>query len=377
MQRRNLLLGLGGAAAGSALLGSGAVSELTAERSINVSVAEDSQGLIALESTGSTYSNEYFDGTSSTSAVIDLGNPDNGLSNPTGINYDSEAYFDDLFAIKNRSASATDVTLPVNSAGNGDSDGAFENDDDLNVELYQGNRSTGSFQLISDVSPLTLQTGESKNVGIRVRVPPKSDDSLEDKAQQSLSGDLQLTAESRVTLSENIGNDAAISYRGGTPVRPKIASEGKPDELDLGFTFDTVNDEEATFVFVEFNGDALVPKDGGNVADYMDGDSINVGNSLDVSSVSLVNRGDDDGDSATATTGPNGETTADFAVIKIEMQDPIVSQSDSRDTALNSFLVQLEDQTGPSAEVNVRLETASTRSSGSKIAETGFVSLNN
>lgn len=367
MQRRNLLLGLGSATAASALLGSGAVTELTAERGIAIQVAQDAQGLLALTGiSDSTNSTQFFDGGNDpSSALIDIGATNNGGSNTNakGINYNSEAHYDDVFQLENRAENALDVSLPV---GN---DNTIQNVDGFNVDLYEGERATaGAIELLDQNSPLSLQVGESKNIGVRVQVPPRGD--LADQNVQTINGDISLTADTRETRVENAGGSADISYQNNSPRVASSASAGSADSLNLDFTFTTVNDEEAQSILVQFNGDALVEESSsGSVAGFIDGDSINVGNSLDVSSVKEVNRNDDDsgGDERTAQ-GPGG---SDSAEIRINLQDPVVSQSDSPDTVLNAFKVDLEADSSPNTDVNVQLED----SSKDVIAQTEFQTL--
>ena len=381
MQRRNLLLGLGSATAASALLGSGAVTELTAERGIAVDVATDANGLIALQSVPkSTNSSKYFNGDGE-SALIDLQKANLG-GGAQGINFDSTAYFDDVFKVVNQSANSVNVQLPV---GDDADPSGSQNSDELsssnfNIELYQGNRAEFSgtptealnspdsdISLVAANSPLRIAPGTEEKVGVKITVPPEDDFSDGNPADQPITGDITLTAQTRESLAENVSDTgASIQYESfdtGTVDAPKIATRSNPDTLDLTVNFDAVDNNEFDEILVEFNNDALVAKSGGNIADFVQADSLNValsGSSLDVTSVTEASRTDVDG---------NGESAA----ILVTMGDRIVSQTDSPRITIDSFLVELEDQSrSTSTEAQVTFQ----QSFDSATVTTGFTQLN-
>ena len=94
MNRRNVLVGLGGiVAGGGALLGTGAFSTVEADRTVTIGVAEDSAALIGLEPGNSEYVTTDGDGR----LEINLSEDDLGA----GINVDADLTIDDAFTVTN------------------------------------------------------------------------------------------------------------------------------------------------------------------------------------------------------------------------------------------------------------------------------------
>lgn len=114
MNRRNVLLGLGTiVAGGGAVLGSGAFSQVEADRTVTIDVAGDASALVALEV------DQDYD-TGGDEAGIDL-SADN-LGDADGLNRNGTTTFDAMLAVTNQHDSAVDFTLPDES-GPASSDG--------------------------------------------------------------------------------------------------------------------------------------------------------------------------------------------------------------------------------------------------------------
>ena len=103
--RRNVLIGLGGiVATGGAVLGTGAFTTVTAERTVNVETAGDASAFLGLEpaARNGTPENPYVEQTDAGTVQISLENPngDNG-ANATGVNVNAETVFRNLVTITN------------------------------------------------------------------------------------------------------------------------------------------------------------------------------------------------------------------------------------------------------------------------------------
>jgi hypothetical protein len=105
VRRRRVLTALGTAAAGgSAVLGTGAFTSVEADRSVDVSAADDTDALLALRPADGPNSAlaETIDGTLS----LDLSAADGG----PGVNPDALTVFDDVFTVTNRGTDAVELT---------------------------------------------------------------------------------------------------------------------------------------------------------------------------------------------------------------------------------------------------------------------------
>lgn len=109
MNRRNVLIGLGTVAAGGgAVLGSGAFSQVEAERTVNVNSDADASALLALAVASTTL--EGAEGSADEVIAFELGN---------GVNLDAVTRFDGAFEVTNNSDDAVDVA--IEDAASGDS----------------------------------------------------------------------------------------------------------------------------------------------------------------------------------------------------------------------------------------------------------------
>jgi hypothetical protein len=96
MKRRNVLVGTSGVVGGGAILGTGAFSTASARREMEVTVADDAEGLIALrpgEESGAVVDDE------GEAIRIDFGSDE---VPGEGANVDTEFTFDDLLEVRNQ-----------------------------------------------------------------------------------------------------------------------------------------------------------------------------------------------------------------------------------------------------------------------------------
>jgi hypothetical protein len=128
MQRRKFLLGMGSVAAGgAAAMGSGAFTQVSANRGVKVNLAGDSNALLGLKSSSSRNRNdEYvvYEGDSTLS--IDISSSNSNIIGK-GINDDAVTVIRDMFDIVNQAPNPVFVWHETN-ANDGDSDGNDGND---------------------------------------------------------------------------------------------------------------------------------------------------------------------------------------------------------------------------------------------------------
>jgi hypothetical protein len=111
MDRRSLLVGVGGlVAGGGALLGTGAFTTVTAERTVNVETAGDANAFLGIEpfetdNEESDNAAEYVD-TSGETVVIDITGTDEGA---TGVNEDAITALDRLLKVTNNGTQTVQV----------------------------------------------------------------------------------------------------------------------------------------------------------------------------------------------------------------------------------------------------------------------------
>jgi hypothetical protein len=101
MQRRKLLTAMGSlAAGGAAAMGTGAFTSVSANRTVNVSVADDANALLALEQAGTGPNSQYAE-VSDGEVTIDLDNSDTA-NGGSGVNGNAVTNVLDIFKIRNQ-----------------------------------------------------------------------------------------------------------------------------------------------------------------------------------------------------------------------------------------------------------------------------------
>jgi hypothetical protein len=111
MNRRKLLIGLGAAAGAGGVLGSGAFTSVTANRTAKVEVVDDASAYLALEST-SEPNGAYADG-SGDQLELDFSSDNETDKGGKGLGDDSVYTFDDVFKITNQGTQGVGVTATV------------------------------------------------------------------------------------------------------------------------------------------------------------------------------------------------------------------------------------------------------------------------
>ena len=167
--RRSVLIGLGSlVAGGGALLGTGAFTTVTAERTVNVQTAGDGSAFLGL--TAARAGGDFVDTTGDTIS-IELGT--NSAGNGTGLNENAITTFRNLVTVTNngtQNITALNLTMDVSGGSNSvTADSTFE----FTVSPSNGNGSQGVISnggniLTSGGAGGTLAPGSSVNFGILI-----------------------------------------------------------------------------------------------------------------------------------------------------------------------------------------------------------------
>lgn len=174
MKRRQLLAGLGAAAAGSAAIGTGAFTSATANRSVSVSVADENKAYLALSPAGDDDENSTFvsqDNTANNELSVDINDATGTQDNGDGVGLDSVYTFDSVFQVENQGTQEVDVSIGTLEDEDFDPDASG-----LTVEFYDGTDSSTSLDS-STGTPVTLGTGTSVDIGMKIETDePNLDD---------------------------------------------------------------------------------------------------------------------------------------------------------------------------------------------------------
>ncbi|QWC18720.1 hypothetical protein [Halorubrum sp. 2020YC2] len=119
MERRKFVVGLGALASGSAAaMGTGAFTSVTANRQVDVKVAEDANAYLGLQNSGDA-NDPYFDASGDEYSVDFNSIPDdttNGTAGGSGVNPNADTIAESVFQIVNQGTQEVTVSL----SGDGD-----------------------------------------------------------------------------------------------------------------------------------------------------------------------------------------------------------------------------------------------------------------
>lgn len=163
MQRRKLLTGLGMlAAGGAATVGTGAFTSAEASRSVTVTVEGDADAYLSLDALGTDdTANNGFATQSGDGISIDINDVGSVTDPADGVGLNSVYEFDKLFQVENQGTQEIEFEIETLS---GDDFGSNVGEDELTVEFYTGSDADNPL----DGDPVTLGTGDSKNIGVKV-----------------------------------------------------------------------------------------------------------------------------------------------------------------------------------------------------------------
>jgi len=163
MERRKFVVGLGSlAAGGAAAMGTGAVSQSESSRSVDVDIANDSNGFLQINTTGSSLENTEYVSYEDGQLTIQISDPDNSgfASQAQGLNPDSTFDFDNLFQVLN--ATEDDLLLSIDKS-------TLDNPDAFTFYAHQTNGDLiGSRD--NDWNG-QINSGYGVNIGIRIETP--------------------------------------------------------------------------------------------------------------------------------------------------------------------------------------------------------------
>jgi hypothetical protein len=193
MERRKFVLGLGTlAAGGSAAVGTGAFSNVEAQRDVGISVAGDADAYLAIEP--GDENGEYLTGAGTSAAALDFTSSNSQVSGGEGLNANALSTFADVFSIRNQGTQ--EVELSVTPLVYTDIDASFfggveavlavflvpVNPDDIEVDIQ--------FLDIDLIGVKDLQPGQELEFGMgAIAFPEEAIDS------SSISEELEITAE--------------------------------------------------------------------------------------------------------------------------------------------------------------------------------------
>lgn len=185
MKRRGFICSLGVASVGAGIIGTGAVSQITADRGVTLQIVQDPDAYLGLEER-STLATEHSPPTGNGTLRIDLTEL-NDFTVGSGFNkrastevVDPEAEFggDALFSIRNQADRTTEVAgltvgdpenLEQSKPNDPTEELEFVDDDDLRVEFFDvtdENRTAIDYD-----NPRKLVPGDAIGIGVRVIVP--------------------------------------------------------------------------------------------------------------------------------------------------------------------------------------------------------------
>ena len=164
MKRRNFIIGIGSLAAGSAAaISTGAFTSVEATREVSVTVAEEDEAYLALDPTdedNATFVTQ--DNSAEEELSIDINDANGTVNNGNGVGLDSIYEFDNLFNVENQGTQQRDVSITTLSSTDFGPDVSG-----LTVHFYAGEWQGTSLDP-NNGSPVTVGTGESATIGLRV-----------------------------------------------------------------------------------------------------------------------------------------------------------------------------------------------------------------
>ncbi|QGA81664.1 hypothetical protein [Halomicrobium sp. LC1Hm] len=186
MNRRNLLIGIGTAAVGSgAVLGSGALTQVQADRTVEVTTVGDANGLIGLEGDGTYVTNDNTD-----TLTINIGEAlgTNTGGSAEGLNDDATTIIDSVVTITNNST--TDVDIQLNGpSGSTPSDSAT-----IGIGTVGDLDAIVTFELDSAQNPLTGGSSGSSGDSLDLKATVEAGKEVPDSPDTDGNGSLVIVA---------------------------------------------------------------------------------------------------------------------------------------------------------------------------------------
>lgn len=195
MKRRNILISAGGLLGGSAVLGTGAFTSVTADRNADIAVTTEDSAYLAIEPTAAgTYDNNvYADSGSGNQIRLDFNavtgvDQSQGDAGAQGVGLDSVYTLDNIFKITNQGTQEIYVWAQINS---GDVSNAPLDD----IYLYPGSSSDtpieGPLGSSSRNNVVSVDVGNTQRFGVYIDVKDNQStaDNTESKTYDGTSTD--------------------------------------------------------------------------------------------------------------------------------------------------------------------------------------------
>ena len=240
MQRRHVLLGVGAAASGSALIGTGAFSRVESHRDVTIEVAEDPDAYLGMSGTGSANSDNYVSIDDNGHLAIDISDSGN---DGHGVNSDSYTWFDSMIQVCNQGKE--EVGFYIETLEDDDFPDGIDatEDDEPRLQFYtgtaagsQGDDGTSSVMGLSNATAIPV--GECVELGVRTYTK-----GIDATAEDTLFGD-DVTVVADVDTDGDVSVDVpirnisqGISY---TDIEQAVAEAEEDDTIEVltGSTFE-------------------------------------------------------------------------------------------------------------------------------------------
>lgn len=183
MNRRQLLAGLGAAAAGGgAALGTGAFTSVEANRQVDVQVADEDQAYLALDASSNDNGIFVTDSGDSTNNQLGLDFNDVGTTGSNvgeGVGNSSDYDFDDVFVVENQGTQSVDLYISELTSTDFSDDSGNSPSGSLEVSFYPGSQADNPLTASDASSPnsVTIGIGNTQPIGVNIDI---GDVSLED-----------------------------------------------------------------------------------------------------------------------------------------------------------------------------------------------------
>lgn len=277
MERRNFLLGIGGASiGGSALLGTGAFSRVESQRAVTIAVAEDPDAYLGLDECATLHGDNYVSLDEKGHLVVDLSENPNGGE---GVNSNSRTFFDNVFEVCNQGKESVCIWIYKHDDWPEVEEGVYAGDP--RVDFYLGDNAGAS--LLGAENATEIDVGECFCVGIRTNtrgVNANDEETLLD----ALGDEIRLIADVEC-LDTDIPSDefqpsietwTEVGDRneaGGPVILMGLDSEQEPGSSNHGTPEEHAAMVESLLDSVTNGGEGiLVLGDGSNIRDYWEGD---------------------------------------------------------------------------------------------------------
>lgn len=168
MERRKFIVGVGSlATASAAAVGTGAVSQQSSTRAVDVGVVNDADGLVGLDLSHESLENSEYASYENGSLQLHFDANADVQNGASGLNPDTEHYFDNVFQIQNQSADDLRVDIDKSNLDNPDAISfylAYSNGANIGIESWNNPQ---------------IPAGTANNVGVKIETPDAVDGSWE------------------------------------------------------------------------------------------------------------------------------------------------------------------------------------------------------